>query len=158
MLIKKGKHNGWSVPRVFLQTAGVRVRVRFTESCRYDLGTDDQYDWNKLVGFSQGMHHENSARFCWRYSKASGLIELAAYRYADGTRLAKQIAEVEIGRWVTCELRNGQTSYGFDIPELGVSQCFLKGKGCRAWGYGLDLYFGGNMPAPHDVTVDFKRL
>src|SRR5205085_11605887 len=55
--------------------------VRFDSSAVYQTtDPDNQYDINKLYGFSDGMDHQlNSARIGWAWNK--GALRLYAYIY-----------------------------------------------------------------------------
>jgi hypothetical protein len=139
--IKKGGH--YSSPLSFKLHTGVdklSYIVKFTDSCRYDLGNDNQLDWNKLFGVSVGYHKNNSIRLAWRYNKETELIEIAKYSYFEGTRyMSTEIGELEI---------NTETILTLNIPELWK----------KKWGYYLNPYFGGNEVAPHDIKIHIKQI
>jgi hypothetical protein len=135
--------------------------VRFTESCRYDLKSADQFDINKLcgIGFIPGGHHKNSARFGWRYNEVAGIIELSAYCYINGQRVIKHVANLEIGKVYRIQLRLLCRSYYFICLGDGLNEsaeaAYTQGKKLS---YRLGTYFGGNRPAPHEIKIELKRL
>jgi len=134
-------------------------KVRFTESCRYDLKSDDQYDTNKLcgVGYFPGFHHVDSARFGWRYWPSTGWIELIAYCYVDKGRIIKNLAFCEIGKEYHLQLNCAEHNYIFNVidpvfdkPIGGITVSHAPKK----LGYGLYPYFGGNRTAPHEIKIE----
>jgi len=45
-----------------LYGGGIKSSCKFDQSAIYDLGNENQGDWNKLIGFSEDIRiHENSA-------------------------------------------------------------------------------------------------
>ena len=66
--------------------------VIFTKDSTYELDSDNQWDWNKLLGFSIGLLPKkwkrpmwyNSVRVAWRY--VEGSIQIAPYTYCQGVR------------------------------------------------------------------------
>lgn len=138
--------------------------VKFTDSCRYDLGSDDQLDTNKLagVGYLFGGHHIDSARFGWRYNATTDLIELLAYCYVKKERIIKLIASCEIGKGYQLKLHVGDGIYSFSVSEVGRSAyagyTTVRYKHRKHLQYGLWPYFGGNQKAPHEITIQLSEL
>jgi hypothetical protein len=162
--IPSGKHYSrpWRLGIWWRKTAFSRT-VKFDESCRYDLGTDDQYDTNKLVGIGYlPHHHKNSARFGWRYWTDRGEIELSAYCYVDGRREIKHICFCEIGKEYRIKLQVLANSYYFDVYEAGTLKqlgvVFVEHYHRRKFKYGLWPYFGGTSICNHDVTIELKKV
>jgi len=136
--------------------------VKFTESCRYDLGNEDQFDTNKLcgIGYLPG-HHKESARFGWRYWPDMGWVELSAYCYVKGQRVIKNIAFCEIGKEYRLRLQVLATSYYFDVYEPDQ----VKAAGIvtvehfhdKKFKYRLGVFFGGNRPAPKEIKIELSK-
>lgn len=140
--------------------------VKFTGSCMYHFDDEDQYDANKLFGFSVGYHHNNSFRFGWRPNADCTKMEIVGYEYHDGVRIPTiPICEVELNRWykydmiyfsITREVK--YCVYDEDhntICAEEISPIKLKHR-CNL-GYYLYLYFGGNKKAPHDMMFFIER-
>lgn len=137
--------------------------VKFTESCRYDLGNEDQGDTNKLcgIGYLPG-HHTDSARFGWVYDREIDRIVLHAYCYVDGRRLISSICSCEIGKEYRIRLQVLATAYYFDVYE----PISVKAAGMitvphfhhKKFKYRLGVYFGGNARAPHDMEIDLTKV
>jgi hypothetical protein len=165
--ILKGFHFCLALPRI-VRGSTLRKTLRFTESCKYDLKTDDQYDWNKLLGLSLGLigpsgHrnpvHWNSVRLGWRYDTQSDLFEVCAYCYKDGIRLepvlvgkfssnqsfSAEFLPDDIDKSIHIRV-NGQIVYTYT-----VSSGTKVGEG--SWGWMLRPYFGGNRTSPHKMVI-----
>lgn len=165
--ILKGFHFCLGFPRI-VRGSTVRRTLRFTESCKYNLKTEDQYDWNKLIGVSLGLigprgHrnpvHWNSVRFGWRYNVQSDAFEISAYCYRNGIRLDTPViatffsnqsfsAEVisdDIAKRVHLRV-NGKVLYSYEVPD-GAKV------GMSSWGWLLKPYFGGNRKSPHKMVI-----
>lgn len=165
--ILKGFHRCLALPWV-VRGCKLQKTLRFSESCKYDLGTEDQYDWNKLVGFTFGLIgpkgrrnpvHWNSVRVGWRYDLQSKMFEISAYCYSDGARLdAPVIGKFPANQSFSVELIpdeiahlvhfriNGKIVYSYEVPDSARMNE-------RAWGWKLRPFFGGNRKAPHKIVI-----
>lgn len=135
--------------------------VKFTESCRYDLGNADQGDTNKLIGIGYlWSHHKDSARFGWRYDAARGQINLSAYCYVNGQRVIKHICFCEIGKEYRIRLQVLAMSYYFDVYEpssvTAAGIVTVERNHHKHFKYRLGVWFGGQARAPHDMTIELK--
>jgi hypothetical protein len=132
---------------------------KFTESTIYYFDDNDQYDVNKLFGFSIGMHHNNSVRFGWRPNKDLSKIEIVGYEYHDKLRIPTlPICEISLNKWYEYQLKyNHKTNYIEYLVTDGENsfgtQHPIKIKKKFNFGYKLDLYFGGNKTAPHKMII-----
>jgi hypothetical protein len=159
MIIKKGTHAPLRLPKLLVGHSMVGYRVKFTDSCAYDIGPD-QADINKLFGIGYfPHHHKNSVRFGWRYS--NGEIEILSYWYLNGERNSDLICSVPLNKpmvykihilrdWHTLTVSEGLSdfhSHSFNVPVPG-----------KNFGYLLSTYFGGNLTAPHNIEINLERL
>jgi hypothetical protein len=138
--------------------------VKFDESCRYDLQSDDQFDTNKLVGVGYlPGHHKESARFGWRYWTERGEIELSAYCYINGQRVIKHVGFCEIGKTYRIELRISTDAYYFACDEKDGFYYRTNGEAIithghrKRFSYRLGVFFGGNRTAPHEIKIDLSK-
>ena len=182
MIIKKGTHAPFRLPKLLFNPQALRYEVEFTESCRYRFGTDDDADVNKLFGIAfitwgsfwfviknlfkgklKALHHYNSIRWGWRYDALSGRIELLEYSYSNGYRNIHHYKLLNIGDKVILsiegsfdlwEFKFNGISYSYDDPIIGTFHLTPITWLC----YELHPYFGGNNPAPHDMEIKMKRL
>ena len=165
-VIAKGEHKSNIEGSIFgkvkfrtLKTDHLQFTARFDSTAIYDLNQKDGSDVNKLLGFSDcnSDHHENSARFGWRYY-SDGLVEILAYVYREGKRVVKPLGFARIDETYVYSLVLGEDCYGFsfnDNPPVFVERA---GKCKRGVYYMLFPYFGGNMAAPHEIRITIKEL
>jgi len=132
---------------------------KFTDSTMYHFNDDDQWDVNKLFGFSIGLHHHNSFRFGWRPNSDLTKMEIVGYEYHNKVRTPTiPICEVQLNKWYRYEMKYnakiGKVFYSvtdFNMIVGTSSNIELKHK--INWGYKLFLYFGGNKKSPHDMVI-----
>ncbi len=129
-------------------------QIEFTDSCRYRLYSDDQYDWNKLFGVCRGIH-TNSGRFAWRYNDRTGQIEIAIYTYINGRRDASIVKAIPINKRFKFSIRRHFNYLSYYINDQLVGESWI-GANERLWGCGL--YFGGNRRAPQTIIVEQENL
>jgi len=131
--------------------------VVFDSSAIYQSADpQNQYDENKLYGFSDNnsLHHQYSARFGWRW--CNGELELSAYTYNNGVRSDKVLGAVPIGAENKCAIIVQGDHYDFVLN--GVTTAVPRaGKTTQAVGYKLLPYFGGDEVAPHTVTIKIRE-
>lgn len=130
--------------------------IEFTDSCRYNLHSDDQHDWNKLFGVCAGIFgiHTNSGRFAWRYS--NGMIEIAIYTYINGERDASPVKTIPINKRFKFDIRRHFNYLSYYINDKLVGESWIGAGNNTLWGCGL--YFGGNRRAPQTIIVEQKNL
>jgi hypothetical protein len=136
--------------------------VKFDESCRYDLQSDDQFDTNKLcgIGYLPG-HHKDSARFGWVYDRETGLIVINAYCYINGRRDIQSICFCIVGNQYHMSIDILNSQYCFRVYDNeGQQKGMIMVKHCqnKKFKYRLGVYFGGNQKAPHEIKIELKKL
>lgn len=156
MTIKAGQHAPFRWPVLQWQMQVIRYDVMFTDTCRYDIGKEDQGDINKLFGIGYWPHHHhNSVRFGWGYAGDDD-IAIYAYWYLNGERASKYLGYVKIGMRHTFVLMPSVKSHNLQVQGRGIA-CTVPVPGSR-YGYHLGPYFGGNKTAPHDITILMEKL
>jgi hypothetical protein len=161
--IKKGRHHSGNFIYKFFNffnfTSSIFYRVTFNQSCKYEIEGEDMYDINKLVGFSRGLHHKDSARFGWRYSSKGDCIELFAYCYVSGNRTYKKMCDIELNREAVLEISKVKNYYIFRVFHGISTYVFTVDTKCKfPIGYSLWPYFGGNLKAPHDMVIELEII
>ena len=159
--IYKGFHRPFQlIPayfRFFSRQKWFRIyrEVIFTNTCKYILDNGDQEDWNKLFGFCFGIFgiHTNSARFAWRYSPDTGMIEIAVYCYQDGIRTYTTVSKIKIGEPVWLEIKRNYSTISF-LVDLNCIHHITLASNKPAFGCGL--YFGGNRRATQNITIKIQ--
>lgn len=154
MKIKKGTHAPLRLPKILLNTRCLSYEVEFTDSCRYDIGSEDQGDINKLFGVGYfPSHHYNSVRIGWNYDIPTDKIKLWAYWYEKGQRKWAYLKSVDVNTTHCFSIRMENNEHVIDLGDvvytIGVKPKFI--------GYLLAPYFGGNQVAPHDIIIHLKK-
>ena len=156
--IPKGGHYCDKSNYTPVELSELRFRVRFDSTAIYQTTTtDNQWDINKLYGFSDNGsdHHQFSARFGWNWSE--GALRLHAYVYNHGARESKELCAIPIGKEMECSIKVAQGAYLFTVGELTTTMLRQSGAP-QAKGYQLYPYFGGDEPAPHDIRIWIRRM
>ncbi|MEM9337771.1 MAG: hypothetical protein AAGA66_03525 [Bacteroidota bacterium] len=157
-ILPAGKHSG-SFPFQSLQSTSLKFKAVFNESAIYQTGLkENQHDINKLMGFSDcnAHHHENSARFGWRW--LDGQLEIHAYTYTNGERNTEFVGNVELDRAYEYHIELNENSYDFYLQDVGTIT-MRRSKFCSTGlYYMLYPYFGGNEKAPHDITIQVRMV
>jgi uncharacterized protein YegP (UPF0339 family) len=160
--IKKGRHRAFPfVLGLFYDLKAARRSVVFHEDCRYSIPGVDMLDTNKLYGIGYFWnHHNNSARFGWRYDAENGNIILVAYCYDAGIRLIKDLCAIAINQKAILSIYVYKYNYTFTVIANGVtlaSQVIIRNH-TKKWSFPLGFYFGGNQPAPVTMRAEIKKL
>ena len=158
--IQQGKHRAWPFRfGIYLFKKKVRYRVAFDQSCKYELPGNDQQDINKLFGIGYfPSHHKESARFGWVYNPDINRIELYAYCYVNGKRISDLITTVPLHQSFVLQLNIASDKYSFTVyKESFEVQTIIQHNNKRKWSFPLGVYFGGNQPAPHKITIELKK-
>jgi len=135
----------------------LHFKAKFDSTAIYQaVNPDNQYDINKLYGFSEGTnHHQNSARIGWSWNKNK--LRLYAYVYCNSLRIFKEITSVEIGEEIRCSIQVRHHQYIFRVNN--ASQALERGPSAPlAEGYWLFPYFGGDEVAPHQIIIYLMNL
>ncbi len=154
--IKEGDHYATYAVEL-LQSDFLSFEAKFDETAIYTSSNEEnQWDTNKLFGFSDcnSLHHENSARFGWRW--LDGKIDILAYCYVDGNRIIEEIGTTMPGEVNYYQISLTDSHYVFTMDDLTVN--IERHKPCDIGGYYLLFpYFGGDDVAPHDIHIFIKR-
>jgi hypothetical protein len=135
----------------------------------YSASTDFRFNGKDYIY----GHHLNSVRFVWRANKDQGLIEIAFYYYQDGVRtiepftMLKPNVDYILGitmtegsnRVILTAMEKGDSDELGDTNHLSqVIQTSILNHPFKAiWSYDLFPYFGGNNPAPHDMSLEVTK-
>ena len=155
--ILRGEHYSKQGTYAKVDYTELRFMVKFDSSAIYKtLNPDNQYDINKLYGFSDNdaHHHEFSARIGWRWSKEA--LRLFGYIYNNGIVSSEEITTINIGSENDCSIKIGGDSYIFSVNGKTIAMPRTS-TGAVAKGYKLFPYFGGDETAPHDIHIWIKE-
>ena len=172
-IIKEGNHYCLHPIKIHYGVKRVIADFVLTDSCIYDLGTPDQFDFNKLVGLGWGwFHHKNSYRIGTRYDVVSKRFELSHYSYNNKKRIFPVMCSVEPNQQVRSIMsfsRSSNTIWNkiivFEKQDNVVIEKVIYDSGINfdftnvpKWGFVLYPYQGGNCPAQHRMKhlLDIK--
>ena len=156
-IIPQGQHYATENNTKTVETSELKFVVRFDSSAIYQTkNPENQYDINKLYGFSDNddQHHVYSARFGWRWS--DGALRLFAYTYNNKVRESKELGVAPIGADIACSIKVQGNAYFFSVNDKKITMP-RSSSTAAAKGYQLYPYFGGDEPAPHEVRILIKE-
>ena len=151
--IKAGQHR--SVERAgFLESNRLTFKAYFDATAVYEI--TDPLMWNaknKLLGFADcNVHHQTaSARFAWQWME--GRLEIYAYTYVEGQRQEAFVGTVALNSTNTYSIELTNDSYIFYLNDKEPIIMSRSSKCDIGIYYLLWPYFGGQIPAPHDINI-----
>ncbi len=158
--IAKGQHyaNNDSTNLEIINFKQLNFICKFDNSAIYSNSNKaNQSDINKLYGFSDNNknHHDFSARFGWNWFNNG--LHLWAYTYNDSLVHVKDLGIVTIGAEITCSIKVLPKHYQYTVNGINT---FVPRTATTATAVGYKLYpfFGGDEPAPQDITILIKEL
>ena len=145
----------------------INFLVKVTESMIYDFGgnTRDQYDVNKIYGFSDfgQIHQEASIRLGWSYyteGEKAGELWFRWLKHTWGQHKSGDLMEVEVGEIYNVTIEQRLIYYIFTIngKEFIVDRDIEQNRRLDYIDrYYLYPYFGGQKTAPHDIKIKIKE-
>jgi hypothetical protein len=157
-LIKKDNHYPESGSFSKFNGTIIQFKALFDSSAVYQTKLpSNQNDINKLYGVADcgTHHHENSARFGWRWNGQT--VEIFAYYYVNKERLSVKLGNAAIGQENSYVLSVEGNQYVFQYNEKETKV----NRHCDSPafdGYLLYPYFGGDETAPHDISIHISVL
>jgi len=155
--ILQGQHSSDKSTFKSVKVTQMNFLAKFDNSAMYTTIADyNQYDINKLYGFSEGFDHQyNSARIGWAWN--DGALRLYAYAYNKGVRQSQEITTVTIGSEISCSIAVSGYTYVFTVNSVKVTLPRANSTS-TASGYQLYPYFGGDEVAPQNIYISIKNL
>lgn len=147
ILIKKNNHLGTLISP-FGKISGSGY---FTSESKYNLGTEDQYDWNKLVGYSQNpfVPNENAMMIAWRYIPSRDEFQLCPYFNIKGKNVYDDAYILRV--------KDNQTFY-FEVSNrvfistTGDYVEIQQPKSLKFLWYRIQAWFGGTSVPNKDIS------
>lgn len=160
LVIPKNLHN--SIPPLFRTTSEKNFfwSYEFTLDSTYDLKSEDQNDWNKLIGLKADYFRpmNNSIMVGFRYNVEEKMYELNFYRHVDGKReMTDAVLKVppnEKFRVSFLRLR-GILTLTLTFQEKVVTASFAFP---HKRVYLINTWFGGNNASPVNFKLSIKKL
>jgi len=155
--IKKNNHYSYNIPRLFIskEITKVNVEIKFTDSCLYSYKNHDSFDINKLYGWSEGYHKNNSFRIGWRGT--GNMIEVFAFMHENGKILYSKLGDFLPNIYYSFEMEVTNEVFKLSYFDQKVFIFRKSSRKCKL-GYVLFPYFGGNNKAPHDIHLEITKL
>lgn len=156
-LIRKGNHYCDQSILKSVTTSEMKFVARFDTSAIYQsVNPVNQYDINKLYGFSEGYNNQfNSARIGWRWS--DGALRLFGYTYKSGVRYSQEITTIPFNTDITCSIKLSGSNYL--ITANGITVTLPRGlSSATASGFQQYPYFGGDEVAPKNITIKIRNI
>ena len=147
--IKKGGHASSHGFHLYLFKGELQFSAILGPDCLY---ADSQIPGqvNKIFGLSFGIHSTRSVRVGWRGHR--GEIEFNTYVHLpDGTVKVDPLGPVEAGK--VAFFRIWKTDSTVSVEMQGGARWDYTFDKLPFWGYRLYPYFGGNLPAPHEMNI-----
>lgn len=159
--IKKGNHSASGLHFGVTFSNKIKYECMFDKSCLYDLKSGDNYDINKLFGFSTTWHHQKqSARVGWRCIDGQ-TIQIVTYTYNDGKFDGEKIlGTVFPGEKFICSIEDKEDYYLYRFQKdiYSITQKDTKKPDKFLFNYLLYPYVGGNNSVIHNMTLFLKKL
>jgi len=172
--VKKGQHAFSPWPFCLKRNPNVMAwRVKFGEGTDYILPYPDNRDWNKGGGVSYRLltNHEDLIMWGWRWNANKGAHDVCMYAHLDGVRkvgtshTAPPDADREVALVVprgsecliTLKVEDGKYTMGFSLAGASANYCALTYTHREGWARCIGPWFGGNRPAPNDMTLHIER-
>ena len=155
--IRKGQNYCDQNTIKLVKTSEMKFVARFDTSAIYaTVNPVNQYDINKLYGFSEGYNHQvNSARIGWRWS--DGALRLFGYVYKSSVRYSQEITTIPFNTDITCSIK--LSGYNYLITANGITVTLPRALNtASASGYQLYPYFGGDETAPKNISIKIKNI
>lgn len=135
----------------------LKFKALFDSSAIYrTVDAANQGDINKLYGVSDcnSYHHNNSARFGWRWHQNQ--LEIWAYCYVNGERFSTFLDTVALGEFNEYEIMFEDDQYVFRLNNK--KETMARACQAQAKGYKLFPYFGGDEAAPQNISIWIEEL
>jgi hypothetical protein len=158
-IVKAGNH---STIDINLPTINVnKIEFKFKADSSWFYPPPQNPGWNKIRGFSNGHHQENSSARLGYQCLGDTLLLVGAYCYVDGVSPQENPAQKGIidtiypGLVYHCIIKRENGRYIFDFENK-----VWEGPAGKAidWGYLLNPYIGGEFTLDHNWHAEIKDI
>ena len=158
-VVKAGDHSSNDVSLPLLKMDRIEFSFRADSSWYYKAPLHP--GWNKIRGFSNGHHQENSSARLAYQCLCDTLLVVGAYCYVDGISPQENQAQkaiidtIQPGIVYHCIISSDNSKYIFEFED----KIWKIDAGQKInWGYKLNPYVGGEFTLDHDWIVEIKDL
>ena len=141
------KNNHYCNERIPVKVNSEFLTLQFKPDKSWYYSAKSDIHWNKLGGLTTNNIHDNSIRIAWRCTNEK--IRIAIYEYWQGERIITPLGSVEGWESVIIEL---------DKSKVLFRERFYPIKNHSQRGWLCFPYFGGTIPAPHDISFNLKYI
>ena len=133
--------------------------IKFTKDSYFEFEGEDKFDYSKLFGLSFGHHQKNeSYRFGFRMINDTE-INISLYYYIKGKRFVDDILNLNynIEYKFRIEYHKKDKTINYIIIDDKNNIIFIKDfkiQNFKCIGYNMNLYIGGNNPAPKKLKFN----
>jgi hypothetical protein len=152
-IIKKGNHySNWFKFPFFRFGRSIKFQFMIDSSSHYTLNTEDDYDWNKLFGLSNGLNsHQSSARIAWRRLNEEQ-YEICLYTYDNGIKVISKEMTLDYNTFYGARIIISTNNFYLLFKDISL---ILPRRSEKLFPIKTILkpYFGGTSVAPHDIKI-----
>jgi len=156
--IKKGKHySNWFKFPFFTFRRSIKFQFMIESSAHYTLNNEDDFDWNKLFGLSNGLNpHESSARIAWRRLNEEE-YQICLYTYDNGVRIVSKEINLFYDTFYGARIIISRNNFYLLFKDTSI---IMPRKSEKLFPIKLILkpYFGGNTVAPKDIKIQINII
>ncbi|MCB9231404.1 MAG: hypothetical protein H6581_07070 [Bacteroidia bacterium] len=153
-IIREGRHFGTDRTNLIAFKTRMEFDALLDESCLY-TPTQNPPQINKLFGFSFGFHQGASARIGWHADGEKFWFHSYVYT-APGKMEHRLLGPGLPGEVHHFMIRRTDLLVDIEMDREIYHQYTLE-KACFI-GYLLHPYFGGQVPAPHEMTIRLQNV
>lgn len=156
-IVRKNQHR--SFPPTFKRFKGIaQWDIELTDSCKYNLNSHDQLDWNKLIGVKKKFFHpkKDSVMIGWRYNIESDCFEFCFYYHVNNKVIINKIPyDSKDGKiQVTINLYTKILSINLDNIEYAeLANKYIN----YTKGWLIKHWFGGTSKAPQKIIINYEK-
>ncbi len=144
----------------------LRFRANFLENAEYDLGNDNQLDWNKLMTINRNVYTDrHSIRLGWRWSVGKQKMEVGLYGHINHTsnQLGREflhVTDVDLEAFNDYELILGSNGTGIIADGKGsfIKREDIFPENLIRTAFRRRAYFGGQECPPHDIDIQVRDI
>jgi len=160
--ISGGCHYSTKYLKPYLFKDKIEFAFKFSNNCGYFFGNENDLILNTIFGISFGHQHKNSIRLGWKWSVQEQCIEIYPYAYINGKyiqELNKCLSKIKPNELTYCTIEINSNNFNISIVTLNSANStkITKPKLIKI-GYYLFPYFGGKLPAPHDMDIYLMHI
>jgi len=157
--IKKGNHSYYPSVEFFSSKNEIEFYFKTNDSWYYEEPVRN--GWNKLRGFSKGLHHDNgSARLVYKCVDDT-LLLVGSYCYVngvhpnDGDGLQAVLDTVQPDKIYHCIIKEEDGKFKFYFEDK-YWEC--NAGNTMSWGYMLNPFIGGVFTLNHNWQIDIVDI